>query len=103
MYLKEMDSLQHWILAQPLCFDYLYGIGWLKEMVPDKWSDFSGWEQNFKEYREALKYLQNVEKSTIEAAGLKYMRTGRRYLLCGVLCLLVLLLGFVWKRRANYL
>lgn len=72
-------------------------------MVPDKWSDFSGWEQNFKEYREALKYVQNVEKSTIEAAGLKYMRTGRRYLLCGVLCLLVLLLGFVWKRRANYL
>lgn len=81
------------ILAQPLRFDYLYGVGWIKEMVPDKWSDFSGWEQNLEEYGRAVKYVQNAEKSTIEAAGLRHKKTGRRYLFCGVLCLFVLLCG----------
>ena len=97
----EKFASRYGISAQPLRFDYLYDASWLKEMVPDKWSNFSGWKQNFEEYGKAVKYVQNVEKSTIEATGLKYKKTGQRYLLCGVLCLLVFLPGCGLKRRGG--
>lgn len=95
----EKFASRYGVLARPLRFDYLYGIAWLKEMVPDKWSDFGGWKENFKEYRETAKYVQNAGKSTIEAAGMKYKMKGRRYILCGVLCLLALPTVFPCKRQ----
>lgn len=85
----EKFTGQYGITAKSLRLDYLYGIGWMKEMVPRKWSDFSGWEQNLGEYREAVGYAQRVEKSTIEAKGLEYKEKGRRYSLLGVVCLLL--------------
>lgn len=89
----EKFASRYGVLAQPLRFDYLYGIGWLKEMVPDKWSNFSGWEQNFEEYKKAVKYVQNAEKSTIEAAGVEYKKKGRCYFFGGVLCLFIVIKG----------
>lgn len=80
------------IVAQPLRFDYFYPSMWMKELVPDKWSDFSGWKQNFREYREAARCVQNVEKSVIEAAGLRFRREGMWYVAFGVCVLFLVLL-----------
>jgi len=95
----EKFAIRHGISAEAIRLDYLYGISWFKEMVPDKWSDFSGWKQNFKEHKEATKLAQNTEKSTIEAAGLDYQKKGRRYFLFGFFCLVIFSLGYAIKSQ----
>lgn len=69
-----------------LRWDYLYGSGWLEEMIPGRWSDFMGWSKNWKQYRTSRETLERTEKSTAEAEGLRMKRRGAA--LTGAGCLL---------------
>lgn len=75
------------ITGYPLRWDYLYGIGWLREIVPGKWSDFDGWKQNMQEYKKAVDIIKNTEKSTIETTGLSYKRKGYWMVIAGIILL----------------
>lgn len=87
------------VSGSELRWDYLYGIGWLKEMIPGRWSDFLGWKQNFKQYRSSREILQQTEKSTVEAEGLSIKKRG---IVCeGVGCVLFFAGFFLWGKGAG--
>lgn len=71
--------------AKAVRWDYLYGYDWIEEMIPGKWSDFDGWKRNLEEYREERALISGVEKSLVEAAGLRYLRRGGILICLGVI------------------
>lgn len=90
---EENFTSRYAITGKALRWDYLYGISWIKEMVPGKWSDFDSLEQNFKEYKKAVDTAKNTEKSIIEATGLNYRGKGYWFILSGIILLAV---GSFW-------
>lgn len=71
--------------AHALRWDYLYGLHWLREMIPGKWSDFAGWEQNFKTYQEAVNEAKMAERNSVEELGLEYKKKGGVFTVLGIL------------------
>lgn len=71
--------------AHALRWDYLYGLHWLREMIPGKWSDFAGWEQNFKTYREAVNEAKMAERNSVEELGLECKKKGGVCTVLGIL------------------
>ena len=49
-----------------LRMDYLNSLHWIGELLPGKWSDFSGWEDNFAQKREDFGLLLQVNKNSVE-------------------------------------
>lgn len=49
-----------------LRFDYLRGIGWLPELIPGKWSDFSGWKKNYELKKTDFERMMQVKKNSVE-------------------------------------
>lgn len=84
------------INGRVLRWDYLYGSGWLKEIIPARWSDFSGWSRNWKQYRADREILEQTEKSTVEAEGFRMKERGT--VLIGVGCVLFA----VWVLMTSY-
>lgn len=84
---EENFTSRYAITGNALRCDYLYNISWIKEMIPSKWSDFEGWEQNFEEYKKAVNIAKTTEKSTIEATGLNYRIKGYGFILSGIILL----------------
>lgn len=87
---EENFTSQYMVTGQLLRWDYLYGFGWLQEMIPSKWSDFDGWEQNFHEYKKAVDIAKKAEKGTIEATGLEYKRKGYWFIMSGIVLNIIL-------------
>lgn len=84
------------ISGQQLRWDYLYGIGWLRELVPGRWSDFEGWKQNLTQYKTSRRILKQTEKSTVEAEGLTMK--GREIAFFCLGCLFFAVGFFLWLR-----
>lgn len=84
---------EYGLAGYALRFDYEYGFAWLKEMIPGRWSDYSGWAKNFKSYREAKARVSQAEKTCIEELGLEYKKKGGVFILFGIL------FGFVGSVR----
>lgn len=40
----------------------------IRELLPGKWSDFSGWKQNISDYREVKRQMEAIPKSVFETA-----------------------------------
>lgn len=49
-----------------LRLDYLQGPGWLTELVPGKWSDFSGWKENWKQKQQDITHLSQAGCNSLE-------------------------------------
>lgn len=49
-----------------LRLDYLRGAAWLLELVPGKWSDFSGWKENYKNKIRDVDLMMRVKKHSVE-------------------------------------
>lgn len=64
------------ILAHALRFDCLYGMEWLGEMAPARWSDFDGWKQNLEGHNSEMQSVRTAERTVIEETGLGYQRRG---------------------------
>lgn len=45
----ELFLMQVGLEGKVLRMDYLRSLHWLTELIPGKWSDFSGWKENFKQ------------------------------------------------------
>lgn len=71
--------------AHALRWDYLYGLNWLQEMIPGKWSDFAGWGKNFETYRVAVSAAKKAERTSVEELGLAYKKKGERFAVVGIL------------------
>ena len=64
--LGEKFLIRHGLTGEVLRWDILRGLSWLTELVPGKWSDFSGWSRNIEEKRREFRILTEVRKSAIE-------------------------------------
>lgn len=101
--LGETFLMRHNLNGSLLRWDLSRGFEWTAELVPGKWSDFSGWAGNLKEKSKELELLTGTEKSTLE---LEYLRLQKRGVLClltgGVLIwgevLILLHISDVWKK-----
>lgn len=71
--------------AHALRWDYLYGLHWLREIIPGKWSDFAAWEQNFKTYQEAVNEAKMAERNSVEELGLECKKKGGVFTVLGIL------------------
>lgn len=100
----EEFSVRHGITGTLLRWDFYQNLLWLGELVPGKWSDFSGWSENIREKSQELRYLLQTEKSVMELEYLKLYRFGNGAILAGGFCIwaeLFLLLGRRTKRNEN--
>lgn len=80
---EEDFLVRHGITGTPLRWDFYQNMSWLWELVPGKWSDFSGWSENIREKSQELKQLLQTEKSAIELEYLKLYRYGNWAILSG--------------------
>lgn len=65
---------QYGISGQMLRFDFYRDMSWLKELIPGKWSDFSGWKTNLEKKQQEIRTIFRAEKSDIEASYIKAFR-----------------------------
>lgn len=72
----EQFVSRYGLSAEILHFERRQNLNWLVELIPGKWSNFSGWSANLKALRADQNKLKQCEKSGIES----------------------LYLGWVWKR-----
>ncbi len=72
----EQFISRYGLSAEILHFERRQNLNWLVELIPGKWSNFSGWSANLKALRADQNKLKQCEKSGIES----------------------LYLGWVWKR-----
>lgn len=63
---KEQFALQQGLNASLLRLDYLLDFDWLAELVPGKWSDFSGWKENWKDKQQDFELIMQVHKNSCE-------------------------------------
>lgn len=63
---------EYWLEAELLRYDLFSGERFV-EMIPGKWSDFSGWKENVKEFAEDFYRLVSTEKSSVEMVYWKWM------------------------------
>lgn len=63
---------EYWLEAELLRYDLFSGERFA-ELIPGKWSDFSGWKENLEEFAEDFCRLVSTEKSGIEMVYWKWM------------------------------
>lgn len=59
------------VSGEVLRFDFYRGLSWIFELVPGKWSDFSGWKQNISSAKKQWELLESTEKSVMEIMFLR--------------------------------
>lgn len=62
----EAFLMQNGLNGKVLRLDYLKSLYWLTELVPGKWSDFSGWKENFKQKKQDCELISGIQKNSIE-------------------------------------
>lgn len=62
----ETFLIQNGLSGEVLRFDYLNSLNWLGELVPGKWSDFEGWQENIQFKINELRQLTKIEKTSLE-------------------------------------
>lgn len=62
----ETFLIQNGLSGEVLRFDYLNSLNWLGELVPGKWSDFEGWQENIQSKINELRQLTKIEKTSLE-------------------------------------
>lgn len=74
--------------AQILHYEYKRDLSWITDLIPGKWSDFSGWSENWHTFGREIERMEKSEKSDIEQ--LSFAWTKKRNLLAasGVAALL---------------
>ena len=93
----ENFILQNNLSAQVLRLDYLYQCSWIPELIPNQWSDFDGWKQNWANHIQTAERVKHTERSTLEAIGLEIEYKGTLLQLVGLLlCTGSILL--IWKK-----
>ncbi|MCI8281449.1 MAG: hypothetical protein HFI76_07110 [Lachnospiraceae bacterium] len=100
--LGEKFFMRHGLNGSLLRWDLSGGFSWVQELVPGKWSDFSGWKNNLQEKSKELELIARTEKSTLE---LEYLRLQKK----GVICLIIggilvwgevfVLLGKIYQKK----
>ena len=73
--------------ARPLRFDHYRDLSWLSELIPGKWSDFSGWKVNITQKKKEIRLLKEAEKSSLEAFCLKWIKRRNICMMIGAACL----------------
>lgn len=59
--------------GQILHYEYKRNLSWFTDLIPGKWSDFSGWKENMKTLQSDEKILKQCEKSTVESLYLEWI------------------------------
>lgn len=81
--------------------DYLRSLRWLTELIPGKWSDFSGWKENFKQKKQDFGLISKIDKNCVE---LYYESQCRLYIWETVLeaaCVAAALVSFFRPAKKN--
>lgn len=92
--------VRHGVTGTLLRWDFYQNLSWLGELVPGKWSDFSGWSENIREKSQELRHLLQTEKSAIELEYLRRYRFSSWAILAGGFCIWAELL-FLFRRRTG--
>lgn len=86
--------------GEVLRLDYLRRLHWITELVPGKWSDFSGWKNNITKKKEGFGLISRISKNSVE---LYYERQCRLYMWDTVMeavCILgIVCICFKFKKR----
>lgn len=96
----EAFLMQSGMAGTLLRLDYLRSPRWLTELIPGKWSDFSGWRTNWDQKRKDFAQLSRVSKNSMEL----YYEAQCRILLWDTLLELVCVVasvGCVFRRPAS--
>lgn len=62
----ELFLMQVGLEGKVLRMDYLRSLRWFTELIPGKWSDFSGWKENFKQKKQDFGLLSKIDKNCVE-------------------------------------
>lgn len=62
----EAFLMKNALEGEVLRFDYLRNLTWISELIPGKWSDFSGWKQNYKRKQQDFDRILQVHKNSLE-------------------------------------
>lgn len=91
----EQFANRYGISANILHFERKQNLNWLTELIPGKWSNFSGWSTNLKNLQSDRQRLRQCEKSGIESLYLGWARRRNIFLaaaaivaICQIICLL---------------
>lgn len=60
--------------GQVLRFDMYRDLKWITELIPGKWSDFSGWKNNIEEKKQEFAALKSAPKDGIALVYMRYVR-----------------------------
>ncbi len=74
------------VSGEVLRFDFYGGLSWLFELIPGKWSDFSGWNQNISSAKEEWELLESTQKSMME---LMFLRQTKKAFICFLFALVL--------------
>ena len=74
--------------AQILHYEYKRDLSWLTDLIPGKWSDFSGWSENWHTFGREIERMEKSEKSDIEQLSFAWTKKRNLLMLSGVAALL---------------
>lgn len=80
--------------GQILHYEYKRNLRWFTDLIPGKWSDFSGWKENFKTLQSDEKKLKQCGKSMVESLYLEWIWKRNS---CFVLCVVMFFLHLTTK------
>lgn len=92
--------VRHGMDGTLLRWDFYQDLSWLGELVPGKWSDFSGWSENIREKSQELRQLLQTEKSAVELEYLRLYRSGSWAIFAGG-CWIWAELVFLFRRKTK--
>lgn len=88
--------------ADSLHFERKQNLHWLTELIPGKWSNFSGWSTNLKSLQSDRQRLRQCEKSGIESLYMGWVDRRNIFLAAAVLmaiCQIICLLRAIPKKH----
>lgn len=59
-------KVRYGVDGEVLRFDFYRNLSWILELIPGKWSDFSGWKRNIAATKDNWNFLEGSEKSSLE-------------------------------------
>lgn len=86
--------------GKALRFDFYRSFSWILELIPGKWSDFSGWKQNTSAAKEEWQLLKGSEKSMSELKFLSHTKKAMGCFACGCVAA-VLFMNTILKKIPN--
>ncbi|MCI8991314.1 MAG: ABC transporter permease [Eubacterium sp.] len=81
-------------------FDFYQNLSWFPDLIPGKWSDFSGWKENLEMHKKQKEQVGRLTKSCLETEYLLCLRERNLCFLFGVfglaICSVIFVFG-IWK------